>query len=64
MGLPGVEAYLFRGIALAILKKPALAEKDYDKTIQLDPDNASAYKARGLLFGISGKGDLSNKDFG
>ena len=46
MGLPGVEAYVFRGIALAILKKPALA-----------------YKARGLLFGISGKDDLSNKDF-
>ena len=63
MGLPGVEAYVFRGIALAILKKPALAEKDYDKAIQLDPDNALANKARGLLFGISGKDDLSNKDF-
>jgi Tfp pilus assembly protein PilF len=63
MGLPGVEAYVFRGIALAIMKKSALAEKDYDKAIQLDPDNALANKARGLLFGISGKDDLSNKDF-
>jgi Tfp pilus assembly protein PilF len=63
MGLPGVEAYVFRGIALAILKKPALSEKDYDKAIQLDPHNALAYKARGFLFGISVKDDLSNKDF-
>ena len=62
MGLPGVGAYLFRGIALAVLKKPALAEKNYNKAIQLDPDKALANKARGLLFGISGK-DLSNKDF-
>ena len=62
MGLPGVEAYVFRGIALAIMKKPALAEKDYDKAIHLDPDNAAAYVDRGLALENLGQINLAKED--
>ena len=56
-------AYVNRGIVLTRLDRYALAQKDFDKAIQVNPDNARAYKARGTLLKSLGKDDLANKDF-
>ena len=56
-------AYNMQGHSYGQLGEHKNAIFNFTKAIQLDPDNAMANKAGGLLFGISGKDDLSNKDF-
>ena len=41
-------AYFIRGLAWSSLRQPQLAIADYDKYIQLHPDDAYAYGSRGV----------------
>ena len=52
-----------RGVAKAQLKEYSEAIADYDKAIELDPNFAEAYYARGLTYRELGKEEEAKKDF-
>jgi len=57
------EAYRFRGIAYAKLKRYELALKNFDVTIQHSPNCADCFFERGTVKLLSGQPDIALKDF-
>ena len=58
-----VGPYLMHGIANGELGRPEEAIKDYDKAIELEPDDASAYNNRGNAKGDLGHYEGAIKDY-
>ena len=57
------EQYLQRGNAYFNLKEYESAIEDYEKTIELNPENVAAYFNRGILYFEQGKYELAIKDY-
>ena len=58
-----VIAYQRRGMLYASHKKYDLAEADYTKAIQIDPENAVVYHLRGALYKEQAKYELARTDW-
>ena len=56
-------AYNNRGAAYAVLGQYQLAIEDYDKAIQLDPEDAMAYYNRGVAYKELGRYHRAIEDY-
>ena len=56
-------AYNNRGAAYAVLGQYATALEDYDKAIQLDPDDTMAYYNRGVAYKELGRYHRAIEDY-
>jgi len=56
------EAYYNRGVAYAKLGEHKRAIKDYDRAIELNPEDAEAYINRGLAYARLGEHDRARED--
>lgn len=58
-----ISAYNYRGVSKLILQRRNKAIKDFNRVIELEPDNAIAFLGRGCAYGDKGDYELALKDF-